>query len=151
MEIEIGVGLIRLADPKRGGDLLERMQRVRQNVAPTSASSCPRSASATTCGWSRTQYRIKIADMPVAEGDAGPDACCWRSIPARRPARCDGIATREPAFDTPATWIDAGVRDQAEMYGYTVVEPAGVLATHLDRNGAASTPTKFSPATPPST
>ena len=42
-----------------------------------------------------------------------------------------GIATQEPAFNTPATWIDAGGRDQAEMLGYTVVEPVSVLATHL--------------------
>ena len=40
-------------------------------------------------------------------------------------------ATREPAFNTAATWIDPIVRDQAEMFGYTVVEPVSVLATHL--------------------
>ena len=41
------------------------------------------------------------------------------------------MATQEPAFNTPAVWIDAGGRDQAEMLGYTVVEPVSVLATHL--------------------
>ena len=42
-----------------------------------------------------------------------------------------GMATKEPAFGTPAVWIDAGSREQAEMYGYTVVEPGSVIATHL--------------------
>ena len=41
------------------------------------------------------------------------------------------MATREPAFGTPAVWIDPGARDQAEMHGYTVVEPGSVIATHL--------------------
>ena len=41
------------------------------------------------------------------------------------------MATKEPAFGTPAVWIEAGVRDQAEMHGYTVVEPGSVIATHL--------------------
>ena len=46
-------------------------------------------------------------------------------------ARFRGIATREPAFNTPAVWIEPAGRDQAEMLGYTVVEPVSVLATHL--------------------
>jgi flagellar biosynthesis protein FlhA len=45
--------------------------------------------------------------------------------------RVQGISTREPAFGTPAVWIDATTRDQAEMFGYTVVEAGSVIATHL--------------------
>ena len=68
MEVEIGVGLIRLADPKRGGDLLERIQRVRQNVAADIGIILPKVRIRDNMRLEQNQYRIKIADMPVAEG-----------------------------------------------------------------------------------
>ena len=68
MEVEIGVGLIRLADPRRGGDLLERIQRVRQNVAGEIGILLPKVRIRDNMRLDQNQYRIKIADMPVAEG-----------------------------------------------------------------------------------
>ena len=68
MEVEIGVGLIRLADPRRGGDLLERIQRVRQNVASDIGIILPKVRIRDNMRIDQNQYRIKIADMPVAEG-----------------------------------------------------------------------------------
>ena len=68
MEIEIGVGLIRLADPKRGGDLLERIQRVRQNVAADIGIIMPKVRIRDNMRLDQNQYRIKIVDVPVAEG-----------------------------------------------------------------------------------
>jgi flagellar biosynthesis protein FlhA len=130
MEIEIGVGLIRLADPKRGGDLLERIQRVRQSVAADMGIIMPKVRIRDNMRLEQTQYRIKITDVPVAEGTLEPALLLAINSPATT-GKVRGIETREPAFNTPATWIEQGVRDQAELYGYTVVEPAGVLATHL--------------------
>jgi flagellar biosynthesis protein FlhA len=78
----------------------------------------------------QTQYRIKIADIPVTEGALEPGLFLAIDSAATT-GKVRGIETREPAFNTAATWIEPNVRDQAEMYGYTVVEPAGVLATHL--------------------
>ena len=136
MEVEIGVALIRLADPRRGGDLLERIQRVRQNVAGEIGIILPKVRIRDNMRLDQNQYRIKIADMPVAEGtvyaakflamDSGTGA---PGTPGR--GKVPGVATREPAFGTPAVWIDAQVRDQAELNGYTVVEPGSVIATHL--------------------
>ena len=68
MEVEIGVGLIRLADPRRGGDLLERIQKVRQNVAGEIGIILPKVRIRDNMRLDQNQYRIKIADMPVAEG-----------------------------------------------------------------------------------
>ena len=68
MEVEIGVGLIRLADPSRGGDLLERIQRVRQNVAADIGIILPKVRIRDNMRLEQNQYRIKIADMPVADG-----------------------------------------------------------------------------------
>jgi flagellar biosynthesis protein FlhA len=130
MEVEIGVALIRLADPRRGGDLLERIQRVRQNVAGEIGIILPKVRIRDNMRLDQNQYRIKIADMPVAEGTIY--AAKFLAMDAGTTSgKIQGMATREPAFGTPAVWIDAQSRDQAEMYGYTVVEPGSVVATHL--------------------
>ena len=130
MEVEIGVGLIRLADPRRGGDLLERIQRVRQNVAAEIGIILPKVRIRDNMRLDQNHYSIKIADMRVAEG-----ACYANKFLAMdsgtTSGRVQGIATREPAFGTPAVWVEPPMRDQAEMYGYTVVEPGSVIATHL--------------------
>jgi flagellar biosynthesis protein FlhA len=130
MEVEIGVGLIRLADPKRGGDLLERIQRVRQNVAADIGVILPKVRIRDNMRLEQNQYRIKIADMSVAEWTIYPNM--FLAIDSRMTSgKVQGIPTKEPAFGTPAVWIESAMRDQAEMYGYTVVEPGSVIATHL--------------------
>ena len=130
MEIEIGVGLIRLADPKRGGDLLERVQRVRQNVAADTGIIMPKVRIRDNMRLEQSQYRIKIADQPVAEGTVHP-AMLLAIDSGVTSGRLEGLATKEPAFGTPAVWIEPSARDRAEMLGYTVVEPVSVVATHL--------------------
>ncbi|HEY4760439.1 MAG TPA: flagellar biosynthesis protein FlhA [Thermoguttaceae bacterium] len=130
MEVEIGVGLIRLADPKRGGDLLERVQRVRQNVAADIGIILPKVRIRDNMRLEQNQYRIKIVDMVVAEGTVNPGM--YLAMDSRMTTgKIHGIVTKEPAFGTPAVWIEPGAREQAEMYGYTVVEPGSVIATHL--------------------
>jgi len=130
MEIELGVGLIRLADPKRNGDLLERVQRVRQNVAADMGIILPKVRIRDNMRLEQSQYRIKVADMSVAEGSLQP-AMYLAMDSGMTSGKVRGIATREPAFGTPAVWIEPGLREQAEMFGYTVVEPGSVIATHL--------------------
>lgn len=130
MEIELGVGLIRLADPKRGGDLLERIQRVRQNIASEMGILMPKVRIRDNLRLEANQYRIKIADMPVVASHIEPSKLMAMDSGMAR-SKVRGIETREPAFNTPAVWIDPAQRDQAEMLGYTVIEPASVLATHL--------------------
>ncbi|HEV3021681.1 MAG TPA: FHIPEP family type III secretion protein, partial [Pirellulales bacterium] len=80
-------------------------------------------------------YRIKVADAPMGESVVLPNLLLaidsGRVDSGQAAVRMPGSATREPAFDTPAVWIEPGQRDRAERLGYTVVEPSGVLATHL--------------------
>lgn len=130
MEVEIGVGLIRLADPKRGGDLLERIQRVRQNVASDIGIILPKVRIRDNMRLEQTQYRIKIADMTVSEGAVYPDQFLAMDS-GMTTGKIPGMETKDPAFGTPAVWIEHNLRDQAEMFGYTVVEPGSVIATHL--------------------
>ncbi|MCL2623770.1 MAG: flagellar biosynthesis protein FlhA, partial [Planctomycetaceae bacterium] len=73
MEVEIGVGIIQLADPNRGGDLLDRIHRIRQNVASDIGIILPRVRIRDSFEIDQLQYRIKIAGMPVAMGMVYPD------------------------------------------------------------------------------
>jgi flagellar biosynthesis protein FlhA len=130
MELELGVGLIRLADPNRGGDLLDRVQRVRQNVAGEIGILLPKVRIRDNMRLDAQHYQIKIADMPVALGEIEPGRMLAIDS-GMTTGQVDGIATKDPAFGTDARWIDPAVANQAEMLGYTVVEPGAVLATHL--------------------
>jgi flagellar biosynthesis protein FlhA len=130
MEIELGVGLIRLADPNRGGDLLDRVQRVRQNIAGEIGIIMPKVRIRDNMRLDATQYRIKIADIGIAQGDIQPTQLLAIDSGVTT-GQVDGLPTKDPAFGSDAKWINPGVADQAEMYGYTVVEPGAVLATHL--------------------
>jgi flagellar biosynthesis protein FlhA len=130
MELELGVGLIRLADPNRGGDLLDRVQRVRQNVAGEIGILLPKVRIRDNMRLEPQQYRIKIADIPVAHGAVEPTRMLAIDS-GMTTGPIDGVPTKDPAFGTDAKWIDPALANQAEMAGYTVVEPGAVLATHL--------------------
>lgn len=130
MELEIGVGLIRLADPKRGGDLLPRITGVRQTVASEIGIVLPKVRIRDNLRLSESNYRIKISNNAVAEGTAYADKLLAMQSGATN-GKVPGIETKDPLFQQPAVWIEPGLRERAEMLGYTVVEPAAVLATHL--------------------
>lgn len=130
MEIELGVGLIRLADPNRGGDLLERVQKVRQNIAGEIGILMPKVRIRDNMRLEPNQYRIKIADIPIAQDELQPTQLLAIDS-GLTTGRIDGTPAKDPAFGTDALWINPGFADQAELYGYTVVESGAVLATHL--------------------
>jgi flagellar biosynthesis protein FlhA len=130
MEIEVGVALIRLADPKRGGDLLERIQRVRQSVAGEIGIIMPKVRIRDNMRLQPNEYRIKIADMPVAHDQVEPGMLLAIDS-GLTSGPIDGIPTKDPAFGADAKWIQVGRKDEAEMLGYTVVEPGAVIATHM--------------------
>ncbi|MEN0109161.1 MAG: flagellar biosynthesis protein FlhA [Planctomycetota bacterium] len=130
MEIELGVGLIRLADPARGGDLLDRVQKVRHGVASEIGLVMPKVRIRDNMRLEQNDYRIKLADMPIATGTIEPGMMLAIDS-GMTSGPVDGIETTDPAFGTPARWVTPGKQDEAEMLGYTVVDPGAVLATHL--------------------
>ena len=130
MEMEIGVGLIRLADPQRGGDLMSRITGVRQSVAGDMGIILPKVRIRDNMRLAENQYRILVANNTVAECEVLPDRLLAMDS-GMTTGTINGQTTRDPAFNQPAVWIEPGMRDQAEMMGYTPVEPAAVLATHL--------------------
>lgn len=130
MELELGVGLIRLADPKRGGDMLERVQRIRQNVAADIGVILPKVRIRDSFKIEQNQYRIKIAGVAVATGAIQPGMLLAMDS-GMTTGKIRGTPTKDPAFGAPAYWIDPSVRDQAELHGYTVIDPGTLIATHL--------------------
>ncbi|MGL4593973.1 MAG: flagellar biosynthesis protein FlhA [Thermoguttaceae bacterium] len=130
MELEIGVGLIPLADPARGGDLLDRIHRLRKEVAAEIGIVLPRVRIRDSFQLDQIQYRVKIAAQPVTMGIVYPEMFLAMDS-GMATKKVDGIETIDPAFGSPALWIDEATKDEAEIYGYTVVEPGAVIATHL--------------------
>jgi len=130
MEIELGVGLIPLADPARGGDLLDRIHRLRKEVASEIGIILPKIRIRDSFHLEDIAYRIKIAGQPVAGWKIYPDLfMAFDSGMAT--GKVEGLETIEPAYGTPALWIEEATREEAQIYGYTVVEPNAVITTHL--------------------
>lgn len=130
MEIELGVGLIRLADPNRGGDLLDRVQKVRNNIASEIGLIMPKVRIRDNMRLEQNSYQIKIADMPIAVDEVMPGMMLAIDS-GFTTGKIEGIPAKDPAFGTDARWINTARQDEAELFGYTVVEPGAVLATHL--------------------
>jgi flagellar biosynthesis protein FlhA len=130
MEIEIGAALVKLASPKYGGDLLPRITAVRQSVAADIGIILPKVRIRDNIRLGEHEYRIKIANNPVAQGEVHPGKLLALDS-GTTTGKIAGIETRDPAFGQPAVWIESGLSDQARMFGYTPVEPTAVLATHL--------------------
>jgi flagellar biosynthesis protein FlhA len=130
MELELGFGLIRLADAAAGGDLLDRVTRVRQRIAQELGMILPKVRIRDNIRLDQRQYQIKIQDVPVAWGTIYADgllAVDGGSINGKLP----GVATTEPADGRAAVWIETSQRERAELLGYNVVEPAVVVVKHL--------------------
>ncbi|HUQ69736.1 MAG TPA: flagellar biosynthesis protein FlhA [Planctomycetaceae bacterium] len=130
MELELGYGLIRLADPASGGDLLDRVTRVRNKIAQELGIILPKVRVRDNVRLDQRKYQIKIKDVPVAWGDVYPEALLAIDTGMVTGA-LPGIETKEPAFGRPARWIEKSQQDRAELLGYSVVEPTAVIITHL--------------------
>ncbi|MEZ6045986.1 MAG: flagellar biosynthesis protein FlhA [Planctomycetaceae bacterium] len=130
LQLELGFGLIKLADPNSGGDILDRVTRIRHKVAHELGIILPKVRIRDNIRLEQRQYQIKIRDIPVAWGDIFPDALLAIDTGATG-GDIPGIDTKEPAFGRPAKWIEMAHKDRAEMSGYNVVEPSAVIITHL--------------------
>lgn len=130
MELELGVMLIRLADPSSGGDLLDRVTRVRHKIAQEMGIILPKVRIRDNIRLAQRNYQIKIRGVQVAEAEIHPKmllAIDTGDVKGSVP----GLETKEPAFGRPARWIEPSLRERAEMLGFSVVEPSAVVVTHL--------------------
>jgi flagellar biosynthesis protein FlhA len=130
IEFEFGYGLIPLADTNQGGDLLDRVVMIRRQLAIELGIVIPVVRIRDNIQLQPNEYRLKIKGNEVAKGELLLDHYLAMS-PGIDDDAIEGIDTIEPSFGLPAKWITDGVKEQAEMFGYTVVDPPSVVSTHI--------------------
>jgi flagellar biosynthesis protein FlhA len=128
--IEIGAKLIPLVDPKRGTGLLDRIAGLRRDLARKNGLWIPPIRVRDNVQLEADTYRVLIVGREVARGQLRPGE--WLAIdPGGASLPLKGRATKDPAFGLPAHWLTDNDRQRAELGGYTVVDAASVLITHL--------------------
>lgn len=130
LQIELGYGLVSLADTRRGGDLLERVTGVRRTFAQEIGILIPPIRLRDNLQLGANEYRFLLKGQPVAQGSVMPGYFLAMNATSSR-VQVKGIPTVEPVFQLPATWIAETERRAAEVSGYSVVDSAAVLVTHL--------------------
>ena len=130
LELEVGYGLIPLVDRGQDGELLDRIQSIRRQFASQLGIVVPPVHIRDNLQLPPGGYSLLINGVETAGGDLMPDRLMAMN-PGEVVDEMPGVATVEPAFGLPATWIAEDQRDKAEQYGYTVVDCATVMATHL--------------------
>jgi flagellar biosynthesis protein FlhA len=128
--IEIGYGLLNMANVKTGGDLLARVTGVRKSLAREKGIVVPPVAVRDNLELEANDYRFLLRGKQLARGQLHPGRSLAMNVSASK-VRLRGVPTREPVFNLDATWIDEAEKKTAELNGYTVVDPASVLITHL--------------------
>ena len=130
IEVEFGYNIIPLADTNQGGDLLDRVVMIRRQCALDLGLVVPMIRLRDNIQLNPNEYLIKIKGVEAARGELRTDSFLVMN-PTGGPIEIDGIETREPAFGLQARWISSDKKEQAELKGYTIVDPSSVLATHL--------------------
>ncbi len=130
MEISIGLGLLGLADPSRGGDLMQRISGVRNTMAADLGIILPKVRVRDEMSLGELEYEIRIEGNPIAKASVLPSRLLAIDS-GHTTGVIEGEATYDPTFGEPAVWIEPMRREQAAIFGYTTVEPGAVLATHL--------------------
>ncbi|MGE3180162.1 MAG: flagellar biosynthesis protein FlhA [Phycisphaerae bacterium] len=130
LELQVGFGLVPLVDKSRGGDMLDRIGGVRNQMASELGLIVPPVRIRDNSDHKPNEYAVLLRGQEIAAGALHVDRLLAIDS-GLGTGKISGINTTEPAFGLPASWIDPGQREKAEQNHYTVVEPAGVLATHL--------------------
>jgi flagellar biosynthesis protein FlhA len=130
VQIELGYGLVSLADTRKGGDLLDRVTGVRRTFAGDMGVIIPPIRLRDNLQLGTNEYRFLIKGQVVAQGQLLPGH--WLAMNATNSkTQLKGVPTVEPVFHLPATWITEVERKSADVAGYTLVDAPSVLVTHL--------------------
>lgn len=130
LEIEIGYGLIPLADTSAGGDLLDRIAAVRRQCAIDMGIIVQPIRIRDNLQLATNEYSIKLKGTVVASGEI----LCNHYLAIDSSGEglpLEGIRAVEPTFGLPALWIPDSRKEEAELLGITVVDPTTVMVTHL--------------------
>jgi flagellar biosynthesis protein FlhA len=128
--LEVGYRLVPLVDRTKGGDLLARIRGIRRKLTQELGFLVQPVHIRDNLELGPNSYRIRLAGVAIGESVVHPD----RELainPGRVFGPLNGLATRDPAFGMEAVWIEPNLREHAQSLGYTVVDAATVIATHL--------------------
>lgn len=129
--LEVGYRLIPLVDKLQGGDLLKRIKGLRKKFANEIGFLAPTVHIRDNLELKPSGYRITLKGVEIATGESNYGQ--YLAIdPGMVTGPLAGQITTDPAFGLPAVWIDAGLRDEAQSMGYTVVDSGTVIATHIN-------------------
>ena len=129
--LEVGYRLIPLVDKSQDGELLRRIRGIRKKFAQEVGFLVSPVHIRDNLELKPNVYRILLKGVEIGQGEAYTGQHLAIN-PGRVAGTLNGTATKDPAFGLPAIWIDAGQREQAQAYGYTVVDASTVVATHLN-------------------
>ena len=130
--LEIGYRLIPLVDKTQGGELLNRIKGVRKKLSQEFGFLVPAVHIRDNLDLSPNAYQISLMGVIVGKAEIRHDQDLAIN-PGQVFGKLDGVETKDPAFGLDAVWINQNQREQAQGLGYTVVDAATVLATHLSQ------------------
>jgi len=130
IELEFGYGIVPMVDVSQGGDLLDRVVMIRRQCALDIGLIVPAIRLRDNIQLGTNAYSIKIKGVEIAKGEVMADHLLALSS-GEVEEEIYGIPTVEPTFGLPALWIPKSDREEAEILGYSTVDPPSVIATHL--------------------
>ncbi len=130
LELTLGYQLIRLADAGQGGDLLERIRSMRRKIATDLGFLMPQVRIRDNLHLDPSHYQILLKGVDIGHGSIQPDKFLAMDS-GMATEEIEGEKTKEPAFGLDAIWIKPELKEDAIMNGYTVVDPATVISTHM--------------------
>ena len=129
--LEMGYGLLVLADKGKGGDLLDRITGARTNFAKEMGMLLPTIGVRDNIELEPNEYRFLLRGKEIARSSIMPDRFLAMNMGGGNDDKLSGIATIEPVFGIKAQWVTEKDKRKAEVEGFTVVDPSSVLVTHL--------------------
>lgn len=130
LKIELGYGLLPLINDVEGRKLTDQIRALRRSLAQEMGFVTPAVRIVDNMQLGHTEYGIRVKELDAGKGDLQLGKLLVMD-PAGMQIDMPGDHVKEPAFGLPATWIDEAAREEATFRGYTIVEPAAVLVTHL--------------------
>ncbi len=130
LELDLGYQLIKLADTSRGGDILERIRSMRRKIAVDYGFLMPQVRIRDNLQLPPNSYQILLKGVEIGSGEVYADKFLAMNS-GMATEEIEGIHTKEPAFGLDAIWIDADKKEDALIKGYTVIDPATVISTHM--------------------
>ncbi|MCR9213024.1 MAG: flagellar biosynthesis protein FlhA [Proteobacteria bacterium] len=130
LRLELGYGLLTLINDNEGYRLTDQIKALRRQIASEMGFVMPSVRILDNMQLPANNYLVRVKEVEAGTGDVRPNNLLVMD-PQGLPIDLPGEETSEPTFGLPAVWVDDGQKEEASFRGYTVVDPATVITTHL--------------------